>query len=104
MLFWPFLPKIPAFAGMTPIKRFPMFKKSLKSVPFSSLTPVPITVARGDGIGPEIMDATLQILKEGGAKLEIDEIAIGMGVYNKGVKNGIEESSWDSLRRTKIFL
>ena len=29
----------------------------------------PITVAHGDGIGPEIMDATLQILKEAGARL-----------------------------------
>ena len=30
---------------------------------------VPITVAYGDGIGPEIMEATLHILKEAGAKL-----------------------------------
>ncbi len=73
-----------------------MFSKSSKSIP--------ITVARGDGIGPEIMDATLKILEAGGAKLEIDEIAIGMSVYDKGVKNGIEESSWDSLRRTRVFL
>jgi isocitrate dehydrogenase len=33
-----------------------------------------ITVAKGDGIGPEIMDATLEILKAAGAMLEIDEI------------------------------
>jgi isocitrate dehydrogenase len=76
----------------------------LKAVPQAALQPVPITVARGDGIGPEIMDATLKILKAAGAALEIEEIAIGMSVYDKGVKNGIEESSWDSLRRTKIFL
>jgi len=31
---------------------------------------VPITVAHGDGIGPEIMAATLHILKEAGANLE----------------------------------
>ena len=36
-----------------------------------------ITVAKGDGIGPEIMDATLHILKEAGAKLEIEEIEVG---------------------------
>jgi len=64
----------------------------------------PITVARGDGIGPEIMDATLQILDEAGAALDIEEIKIGKDVYESGVKNGIEESSWDSLRRTKVFL
>jgi hypothetical protein len=40
-------------------------------------TPVPITVAHGDGIGPEIMAATLHILKEAGAALEIDTIEVG---------------------------
>ncbi|MCB9963777.1 MAG: NADP-dependent isocitrate dehydrogenase [Rhodospirillales bacterium] len=64
----------------------------------------PVTVARGDGIGPEIMDATLKILEAGGARLEIEEIEIGEKVYERGVKNGIEDSSWASLRRTKVFL
>lgn len=64
----------------------------------------PITIARGDGIGPEIMDATLRILEAAGAQLELEEIEIGESVYKRGVKNGIEESSWDSLRRTKVFL
>ena len=64
----------------------------------------PITVARGDGIGPEIMDATLQILDAAGARLDIDEIEIGEAVYKKGILTGIEDSSWDSLRRTKVFL
>ena len=64
----------------------------------------PITVARGDGIGPEIMDATLKILEAAGAQLDIEEIEIGEAVYTRGVQNGIEESSWDSLRRTKVFL
>src|SRR6185436_16479859 len=44
-------------------------------------TPVPITVAHGDGIGPEIMAATLHILKEAGAALEIDTIEVGEKVY-----------------------
>lgn len=64
----------------------------------------PITVARGDGIGPEIMDATLQILEAAGARLDIEEIEIGKAVYERGVPTGIEDSSWASLRRTKVFL
>ena len=64
----------------------------------------PITVARGDGIGPEIMDATLQILEAAGARLDIEEIEIGTKVYERGVPTGIEDSSWESLRRTKVFL
>src|SRR5437868_1105634 len=64
----------------------------------------PITVAHGDGIGPEIMDATLQIIQAGGAQLEIETIEIGEKVYLRGNSSGIEQSSLDSLRRTKVFL
>ena len=65
---------------------------------------VRIAMAKGDGIGPEIMDATLAILKEGGAELDIEHIEIGEKVYLKGITTGIEPKSWDSLRRTKVFL
>jgi isocitrate dehydrogenase len=65
---------------------------------------VPITVAHGDGIGPEIMAATLHILKAAGANLEIETIDIGEKVYLSGNTSGIEARSWDSLRRTKVFL
>ncbi|HKY27153.1 MAG TPA: NADP-dependent isocitrate dehydrogenase [Pyrinomonadaceae bacterium] len=65
---------------------------------------VPITVAHGDGIGPEIMAATLHILKEAGAALAIETIDIGEKVYLAGNSAGIEPSSWESLRRTKVFL
>ena len=65
---------------------------------------VPITVAHGDGIGPEIMEATLAILRQAGARLEIETIEIGEQVYKRGVDTGIEPSAWESLRRTKVFL
>ncbi len=65
---------------------------------------VPITVAYGDGIGPEIMEATLHILKEAGAKLAIEKIEIGEKVYLSGNTSGIDTSAWDSLRSTKVFL
>ena len=67
-------------------------------------TPTPITVAHGDGIGPEIMGATLHILKEAGANLAIETIEIGEKVYLRGNSAGIEPSAWESLRRTKVFL
>jgi isocitrate dehydrogenase len=65
---------------------------------------VPITVAHGDGIGPEIMAATLHILKEAGARIDIETIEIGEKVYLSGNAAGIAPESWDSLRRTKVFL
>jgi isocitrate dehydrogenase len=64
----------------------------------------PITVAYGDGIGPEIMDATLSILDAAGARLEPERIEIGERVYTRGSTSGIEPESWDSLRRTGVFL
>src|SRR5579864_435247 len=64
----------------------------------------PITVAYGDGIGPEIMDATLRIIIDAGAQLDMERIEIGESIYSRGITNGIEPSSWDSLRRTKVFL
>ena len=65
---------------------------------------VPITVAHGDGIGPEIMAATLQIIQAAGARLDIEEIEVGEKVYLKGISAGIEPSAFDSIRRTKVFL
>ncbi|BDQ03607.1 NADP-dependent isocitrate dehydrogenase [Ignavibacterium sp.] len=63
-----------------------------------------ITVAKGDGIGPEIMDATLSIILAGGAKIEIDEIEVGEKVYLAGNTSGIAKESWDIIRRNKVFL
>lgn len=64
----------------------------------------PITVAYGDGIGPEIMEATLDILRHGGAELEIETIEVGQRVYEQGITTGIPDAAWESLRRTKVFL
>src|SRR6266496_2579843 len=64
----------------------------------------PITVAAGDGIGPEIMSATLAVLEKSGAQLAIEEIEIGERVYRRGASSGIEPSAWESLRRTRVFL
>ena len=65
---------------------------------------IPITVANGDGIGPEIMAATLRILEAAEAPLEIETIEIGEKVFSPKNTSGIAPSSWESLRRTKVFL
>lgn len=65
---------------------------------------VPITVAYGDGIGPEIMAATLKIIRAAGARIDVEEIEVGEKVYLRGISSGIEPSAWESLRRTKVFL
>lgn len=63
-----------------------------------------ITIAKGDGIGPEIMDATLQMILAAGAKIEIDEIEVGEKIYLAGNPSGIDANAWETIRRNKIFL
>ena len=63
-----------------------------------------ITVAHGDGIGPEIMDATLRIMDAAEVKLAYDTIDIGEKVYKAGHKSGISPESWETLRKNKILL
>lgn len=62
-----------------------------------------ITVARGDGIGPEIMDATLRILEAAGARLDMDEIVIGEQRYHSGHSAGMDPADWDVIRRNKVL-
>ncbi len=70
----------------------------------TSKVAVPVTVAYGDGIGPEIMEATLNILAAAGAAIAPEKIEIGERVYLSGNTAGIEPAAWESLRRTKVFL
>jgi len=65
---------------------------------------VPITVAEGDGIGPEICQATLRVLEAAGAALEIHRVEVGEKMYLKGFPTGIDPAMWDTIRNTKAFL
>lgn len=65
---------------------------------------IPITIAEGDGIGPEIMAATLIILEASGANLDIIPIEVGEKVYLQGEKSGIALSAWDKIRHSAAFL
>lgn len=64
----------------------------------------PITVAYGDGIGPEIMEATLRILQAAGADIDPEIIEVGEKVYLSGNTTGIPEEAWQSLLRTRVLL
>ena len=74
--------------------------------PLPAAQPLPsarISVAFGDGIGPEIMMASLKVLLAAGAKLEIEPVELGERVYRAGHSAGITADAWDSLRRTRVF-
>lgn len=63
-----------------------------------------ISVAYGDGIGPEIMQATLDILNAAGAKVDWEKIDVGEQVYLSGNSSGITDEAWNSIRTNKILL
>lgn len=63
-----------------------------------------IAVAYGDGIGPEITEATLRILQAADTPLEFDRIEIGEAAYRQGVSSGIPRQAWDVIRRNRVLL
>ncbi|MEC8067272.1 MAG: NADP-dependent isocitrate dehydrogenase [Pseudomonadota bacterium] len=65
---------------------------------------VPVTVIRGDGIGPEIMDATLKILKAANARIEPEFVSVGLEAYEQGISSGVTDAAWESIHKNKIIL
>ena len=63
-----------------------------------------ITVAYGDGIGPEIMAVVLDLLRKAGADLKEDVIDLGEKVYKQGYLSGIKPEDWHIISRNKVFL
>ena len=57
----------------------------------------PITVAYGDGIGPEIMAATLNIIKAAGARIEPEWVEAVAG--DRGSRDYFEPR-WDAAKMT----
>ncbi len=63
-----------------------------------------VTIAKGDGIGPEIMEAVLKIIKKSNAPIDFEEIEIGEKVYLGGNSSGISDASWEIIRKNKVLL
>lgn len=77
---------------------------NVQSQPASSSDLIPITVAYGDGIGPEIMESVIRILEASGAPLRYDRIELGKRLYEQGHSSGIAPESWTTIRDNKVLL
>ncbi len=62
-----------------------------------------VTLVPGDGIGPEVTDATLVVLKAAGADLEYDTQLAGLEAL-KQLRNPLPKSTLDSAERTRLIL
>jgi isocitrate dehydrogenase len=76
-------------------------KKQIKKQ--NLVKPVKVAVANGDGIGPEIMSATLRILEAAGANIKPEYIELGEKVYLNGNTSGIDDAAWDAIEKNKII-
>ena len=63
-----------------------------------------VTVAVGDGIGPEIVAAALRVLGAAGAPIAPEFITVGQEAYTRGITSGIPGDAWESIRRTGLLL
>ena len=64
---------------------------------------VKISVAKGDGIGPEIIDAVLAVFSAAKVPLEYDFVAMGKGVYDQGYTIGMTDEAKKSVESTGIL-
>src|ERR1700712_2834672 len=62
-----------------------------------------IAVAKGDGIGPEIMDAVLTIFKAAKVPLEYEFVDMGKWVFDKGFSNGMTPEAQHSIETLGIL-
>ena len=62
-----------------------------------------IAVAKGDGIGPEIMEAVLKIFKANKLPLEYEFVEMGKWVFDKGFSNGMTPGAQETIEKLGVL-
>ena len=62
-----------------------------------------IAVAKGDGIGPEIMEAVLSIFDANQVPLEYEVVEMGKWVFDKGYSNGMTKEAQETIENLGIL-
>ena len=63
-----------------------------------------ITVIPGDGIGPEVIAAALDVIKATGVKIEPEIREAGAAAFAKGIDSGVPPETIESIERNKVVL
>jgi isocitrate dehydrogenase len=70
----------------------------------ASQTKTKVTALPGDGIGPEVMQATMRVLDAAGAPIEWEFAEAGAEVFRKGLITGVPRETLDSIARNGLAL
>ena len=70
----------------------------------TALTPTPITVIPGDGIGPEVVNATLSLIEAAGGRIATETADAGGRAFERGIDSGVPAETIDSIARTSVVL
>jgi isocitrate dehydrogenase len=63
-----------------------------------------ICVAYGDGIGPEIMGATMEVIKALDLNINFHQVEMGEKVFESGISSGISKEAWDLINKYPVLL
>jgi len=63
-----------------------------------------VTLIHGDGVGPEIAEATKEIVNASGANIEWEVCQAGASVFAKGIATGVPKETIDSITKNKVAL
>ncbi len=63
-----------------------------------------ITLIPGDGIGPEVIDATRKIIEAAGVTIDWEIRHAGASVFKQGIESGVPEETIESIRKNRIVL
>jgi isocitrate dehydrogenase len=63
-----------------------------------------ITLIEGDGIGPEVAQATRRIIDASGVKIDWEICHAGLEIFKKGLSTGVPQETIDSISRNKVAL
>ncbi len=63
-----------------------------------------VTCIAGDGIGPDVVSATQEVIKAAGVNINWENAEAGYKVFKAGVKSGVPEATIDSLAKNKVAL
>ena len=62
-----------------------------------------VALIRGDGIGPEVADAVVEILRASGAPLEFEEVVVGREAEKRS-GDPLPAAALETIRRTRVAL